>query len=513
MYERVNAQIYDLFLQKSEGSEYFIMSFDQTDFLRISKTNGLKDEELIDVILQDNRRSWANYLKSIDDIPQCFGIVALQIFCASLMGSPGYSDNEYNPILLKILGVSENFLQLYLYKEHQDEIWQLLKNYIKSIGYKPNIPSRKSYKGCYIQYPLSQVYLNENDLSRLYNYYFDKELKADQVVKFEDFIDILKIRNAFSYIPSKYRTSHLNSVLLRRDFSLKIAQRQLYNSFLKWNGETTNEHYIASASKPKLYFEDKPDTFYILTPEMETINLSKFRHNLVEKNIISVNTDFMLLQSSLLLYAHEEVKKVEENENILIIVFNNNHVINKFLADLKFTPDLILERCSIFKIKTDSNVVNSSLGSLILSKNRGRYIELRKGYRLHRNKFLFQYGPQFQLLDRLLITIDYKTKYYFKNEHLDLENLPIGLHKITIADVGTFHLEIVNPMILERIKIPQDGWNLNEYSPNDQNFHLNGLYTRLLFNENNVKTFLDVTIGKKKIQSKNQILNALSRLN
>jgi hypothetical protein len=508
-----------MFLKKSLGMDYFIMAIDDNDIKVISKKCNLTSEQLkSEVIGLGTKTKWDKYLNIIDNIPQCFGMIALQVLCASRMErTDEYTENAYNLIFKEY--INQNNIQL-KYKKYQDKIWMMAKSYIEEhLNYKTSIPDPKIGKGRFIQYPLSQVYLNKNDLLKFSGLFHHYELKPNQAIRFDDLNIILNINNDFNDVDKKFRTSHFDKIINRKIFQLLIAQQQIHNEFLNWNGEWVNDSNKEKSPSKKLYCEHYGETtfefYYYNQQKQYDVEKKNFKNELLENNIISKYTDYIVLRiPEGIHYVFEDVRKVKIDEDVIIITLNDDSPIINDLANINILPlDIGLTGCELYKFNMNSDIAESSLGKKIISSCRNKLLELISGYRLLNNKFLKNHGPKYLIKEDLRIKINQTSKDLKCGEILDLSHKNIGEHTISIAKAHNFTIQICENYINNTVEKSGKGWDIGEYKPLQDNFDICGLYTEDLNVNNSTKFFLDIVIKRKKIKTENQILKSLSRLN
>jgi hypothetical protein len=518
IYQYVNKEILDLFIDKSQGLEYLIMAFDDNDIINISKKFDFIPEDFKLNILDNGANSkWDRFLTIIDNIPQCFGMIALEILCASRMErTNSYTENAYNLIFKEY--INQNNIQTN-YSKYQDKIWGLAKSYIEQdLNFKTTIPEPKIGKGRFVQYPLSQVYLNKNDLFNFRGAFQFKDLKPSQAIRFEDLNLILEINQGFNTIDKEYKTSHFNIVINRNTFQLLIVQQQIHNEFLNWTGELVINSEKERKPIKKLHCEHYGKTsfnfYYYCQQETYDVKKSNFKSELIQNNIISKSTDYIVLRVPEGKYDFEDVRKVKIDEEVIILVFNLDCPIVNDLANINILPiDIGLRESVIYNFIMNNAIAESNLGKKIISLCRNNLLELKNGYRLLNNIFLKNHGPNYLIKEDLRIKINQETKCLKSGENLDLSCLDIGEYSISISKAHNFTIQICENYISNTIDKSGKGWNIVEYKPFQDNFDICGLHIENSYVINSTKSFIDVVIKRKKIQTENQILKTLSRLN
>lgn len=167
------------------------------------------------------------------DTPNFFGFIALQIFAAYLMHQDGnYTPRAYNPRFMGLIGIeSENQLQQ-LYREFQDRLWESFKEWCRNKDFELNLPAKTFGTGRYVQYPLSQALLNQDDIEKLPNLYIDVNLKPFENLSFKDFREIAFPVALDLLTPHYYK---LYDKLSEQD-KAEALEKQVFSHYTEWDG-------------------------------------------------------------------------------------------------------------------------------------------------------------------------------------------------------------------------------------------------------------------------------------
>ena len=171
-------------------------------------------------------QNWSKLLLEEDkNKPRYFGLIALQCYAASLMENDGRTSiKDYKTRFNEISG-NTNELQN-VFKEEiegisvQEKIWIRSRCFFSTIGIEINIPEIKSFKGKYIQYPLSQVILNQEDLKEYVSLFIEIE-KLFEGLSFDVF------QNYYKNNISKFqfnRKNNLKADRLQNENNIKLKQ-------------------------------------------------------------------------------------------------------------------------------------------------------------------------------------------------------------------------------------------------------------------------------------------------
>ena len=173
IYNDFNLYIHNYFFKEENHGETIILAVDDSVINDFCREYRVSEEELQKSVSEKYNRSWDLTLTEEMDIPQYIGLIAIQVYLASLMeNDDDFSAGQFNPRLCQYLGVTINKLQE-LYRLYQDSLWHNLKKWVAYNNFNILIPEMKSGKGRFVQYPLSQALLNKEDLKNA-PYLFEK---------------------------------------------------------------------------------------------------------------------------------------------------------------------------------------------------------------------------------------------------------------------------------------------------------------------------------------------------
>ena len=111
IYQRFNYYIYDYFFNLNHSRDEIIMSVDESVINQFQKEYKITNVELQESFKHYFHLNWKYALELNSEIPNFFGLIAIQIYIASLMEDDevnDFSKNDYNPRLAKYLGIAEN---------------------------------------------------------------------------------------------------------------------------------------------------------------------------------------------------------------------------------------------------------------------------------------------------------------------------------------------------------------------------------------------------------------------
>lgn len=505
LYKGINKLVFEHFSYNSQGSDTFIMSFDNNDLEKISKKLEISKEEIINVIAAVGKDNWEAFITEGEIIPLCYGLIALQILCASSM-----EFGRYNEILEEKLKRPEHQLQN-LYRLYQDKLWTVARLHIESIGYACNFPESSTGPGRFIQYPKSQSYLNRRDLETLSLLFLEKELKPYFDINLFDFIEILEIENS-KKIPTDFITNHAKKVFSHQEFKQNIFQKQIYNFYLTWNGGCKEQiSSTKKASNRKLYFDDKKRFFTFDNKQEYIIGFETgFKRSLLDFNIIKKTNEIIVLKRDPSWGDFEEVKKVQLGDDVMFVILNTASTTYNFLLKTEASKFKITsENVFVFQFKVARDHLKG-IEYFISTKNNS--IEWIGGVKLERNIYLKGCGPQYKALEKCTVLINGEVTKLDKDEILDLRSLQNGEHTIQPMNARKINFLISESKYESTFNNNLSGWNLNSLRHSDSDWNISGLFLKTSKNIITVRNFIDLSLGKiKRVSEKNQVLKILSK--
>lgn len=505
LYNEINKLIFEHFKDNSHGSDTLIMAFDDNDLEKIAKKLATCTSEIINVISDTGKSNWNVFVEEYQKIPSCYGLIALQILCASSM-----EYGRYNEILEEKLEIAHHKLQA-LFKIYQDELWNTARSHIESLGYKCSFPEPSTGPGRFIQYPKSQAYLNLQDLEKLSLLFVEKELKANLDINLFDFVEILGIESSKN-ISTNFITSHARGVFSQQEFKQSIFQNQLYSFYLNWDGKCKEQNLsIKDDSSRKLYYDENKG-FFTFDKKAEYIIRfdSDFKKYLFEFNIIKKSVEVILLKRDPSWGDFEEVRKVMLGDEVMFVILNSNLLIHDFLLKTGVPKlEIVTENIFVFQLSITENYP-SILENFISTKNVS--IKWIGGVKLERNTYLIGSGPQYIALENCVVLVDGKPTKLDKDKTLDLRNIQDGEHTIQPLDARKINFLIRKPKHENDVNGKPSGWSLNGLEHSCLEWDISGLLLRPGKSTIRIRHFIDLSIGKtKEFSERNQVLNILSK--
>lgn len=170
-----------------------------------------------------------DYQENECKIPKYFGLIALQCYAALLMENDGFSSERvYQDRFCELVGLSSNGnLQLKFREDFeqckvQEAIWTSARNHFLSLNVSISIPDLREGVRRYVQYPLSQVVLNKEDLKEFIPLFKNLEDIAEHV-SFADFQRYFRIHKS-RFLPTLKRPKNKKEDFTEVERKIRIKQ-------------------------------------------------------------------------------------------------------------------------------------------------------------------------------------------------------------------------------------------------------------------------------------------------
>lgn len=453
---------------------------------------------------------WSRLLQNEDNNnPKYFGLIALQCYAASLMENDlTTSVKDYKTRFNEISG-NTNELQ-FIFKEEingisvQEEIWIKSKRFLSTIGIEINIPKIKSFKGKYIQYPLSQVILNQEDLKEYVSFFIEIEKLFDEI-SFDVF--------------QKYHKNNIRRFQFNRRNNLKedrqenenkIKLKQIFDFYCSENWKVTAELIVTnriSTEDPKyiLYCNELVETkIQLYNDQYDCIDFSRtmFQKSRIKGIVFFKKSDE---------YANEfDLVNYLENGAEYILVANNDSNLNdlKIIKEYFKCINLNNEKLEFFKGRIDENRLPSEFIELI---NESYPLKL-VGVKISRKKqYLINFPPKI---------INDKNKSYRVYPEYNIDDVKIGKYQIRVPGYSNLNFEIIeNPKLNGIVHSKELGLKICNLNIVENDYDAQGLYyyenQQLRQDILNINSWINIQNGnsnsKQKMQTNNIILKALTQ--
>lgn len=453
-------------------------------------------------------QKWSKLLLDVGNTnPKYFGLIALQCYAASLMENDSTTSvKDYKTRFNEISG-NTNELQN-IFKEEiegitvQEKIWIKSKDFFSTIGIEINIPKIKSYKNKYIQYPLSQVVLNQEDLKEYVCFFIEIE-KLFEEISFDVF--------------QKYYKNNISRFQFNRKNNLKddrpqnennIKLKQIFDYYCSEGWRTIAESLSSNKiniEEPKyiLYYNEFAQTkIQLYNNQNDCIDFSKamFHKSRIKGILFFKKSDEYKNEFDLVNYL--------ENETEYIFVANNDSNPNdlKIIKECFESINFNTEKLYFFKGKIDANRLPNEFVELI---NEPYPLKL-KGVKISRKKqYLISFPPKI---------INDKNRDYRIYPKYNVDDIKVGKYKIKVPGYSNMNFEIIENPKLKGIIHPKElGLKIINLNIIERDYNVQGLYysesQKLKEDYLNINNWIDVQIRKTKKEASNIILKALKQSN
>lgn len=514
-YELICNKLAESFFDKSLGCDYFIMSFDAADLKEISQKLQIESKDVLKVISEyylgyhERGQNYTNWP---------LGIAAFQVYFASQMGSfENFGDGEYNPVLADNLNIDITKLQT-LYETTQDSIWKSVKDFILSLGFKTNIPSPRNGPGRYVQYPKSQAYFNQNDLTSFKNLLANNsQLRTYMEIGMISFFKIL-CREDLSNIAQQPLTTRAINLIKDSSTNQEILKSQLFNYFCNLDDfelnsiEVENTHFRTS----NLFYDDNNNFYLIdssgLKVDIDNLNI---KQDLLTYNITNQNTKFLILKRDPAYGDYYQVAKANLGDQIKILILDPHSLVYQYILRHNPTNLIEVDNIKIYNLTIPIGLPeNDHLFNYIINSIAETPLNWVSGIKLNRNTYLKGYGPQFIVNYKTRVFINKTQHEYIADDILDLSKFEIGHHTIQPINGRIISFNITDSSFSNSPPTAQEGWDINTFAPSTSEYNISGLSIHLLNQITNftIRNFIDISCNKKlNTLSGNQLFKTLTK--
>jgi hypothetical protein len=510
-YHQFNKKILDYYISRSTSS-FITLSIDRSD---LEKIIPIKKIDSFDEL----KNCWNYLLKEIENIPQYFGLIAVQCFAASQMHSDEYNAADAYQVRLKeTLGLEPEFNLQNLFRGSdpeiavQEEIWHRAKEFFhKTFGLYLDIPARTRNTGRFVQYPKSQVLLTLEDL-KPFTQFFLEEFKVGEDIPFHYFERRLQSSLGNIRLPIRIQTFFEDETKCRN------CTRQVYDYFNRWQGEvyfgsnsirtlakTQNSETGVSSSRLLLIFEKNSPKFFVINEE---------------QNIVS-EIDANSLFSKHVLHPHEGLilfNEIDYENEFISSRFIYKSSINYILVNPQIKPE---EYRSLERLNSEKTVIASNIllykyvaddlhTPIILSKylQAKNPVSLFGGIKLSRKKeYLVGFGPSIHCTSNHTVLCDHNRYDY------DPMRATVGNYKVRVDNFKDVEFRIIEGnRLMAPIMSNNIGWNLRSFKI-EEGFHVEGCYTSFE-SDNEIREWINLNLHKKKkkrYQESNVLFKAINQ--
>lgn len=447
--------------------------------------------------------SWTSLLSG-GDIPQYFGLLAIQCYAATLMENDhDGSIKAYKLRLMQLINLKTIEELNGLFEEHlggrpiQESIWLAAQKYVVDHwGQQLTLPFVRTHAGRYVQFPKSQALLNKEDLKN-FALIFGQYFPAPENISFDYFRNHL---NGYFKEISSERVRNIFTDPLKSD----AAYKQAYNYFLSWSGTyqpVWPKHAAAKSSQQIiLVFDKELPRFYSLSNLME-----------VSGEKILKSSDFYSFHKELKIFnkkeytedEYEDSPSIHSNEECYILLRNYNPIdVYKFLLNRHLEKFNLPDNHTLFRILPDESVINTVLKEYSSVQH---LIKLSGGLRITSRRVYFS---------RLGPTIQAKTKYQVFLHGILVHYNPLaciqGIYIVQAENsVGISFIITERSSLSKIVETRNFGWRFSDLSLGNAPEMEGALLTVGAKNEEPITTWLYLLKGGRNQPTKKEYTNIL----
>lgn len=499
-YREFNRQVLDFYLARA-NSAFCPLSVDKGEIEALTSIHAITE---FDELASD----WNKLLDTAEDIPQYFGLIAIQCYAAYNMSKDADNAGDaYQVRLRELLGLSDNNELQALFRgkpgelSAQELIWLAAQTHLmENFNLVVELPPRTTHAGRFVQYPKSQSLLITEELKR-FTPFFRQEFQVNEDIPFAYFKS--RIDASLINIPTTARAKELLNDPLKGE---KCA-RQVFNFFNSWEGEIydnisardkkpplkQNAAAAGSNSSLILTFDNELPAFYLLDKD------SGKATQLAWESFLS-SPSFNTFYSGIYLFAQTDTYCEEYSNCRFLYPDSINYIlVNKNIRrrECQYLEKIAVQKIVLggplvlYKVHIKTAERGTALSSYIPA---GRPALLFGGLKKGKgNIFIKDFGPAIGCAGSCTVLHDNRKCAY------DRENSGVGLYKVRVDDYKDIEFEIIDVMSPDDIVVSRDsGWRLSNYSY-DTDFDIEGCYVKQKAVENNIGTrdWINVNLGTK----------------
>lgn len=375
------------------------------------------------------------------------GMIALQVFAATKRAnSNGFTENNYNDRLADLLFFDYGELERW-YRDYQDEMWRTFYNWCHANNFvvSKELTPKPYQKNRYVQYPLQEA-LRVFTTEALLNFaraFVDHGLTPDEDVSYRTFWEIITWRTLASYLDSSNASRIYYDSSLRDD-----AMQQIYNFFLRWDGEYRSANY----SEVKKRVVSHGNNLY-LTQEFENIEVRNNNGKLIHSFSITslqyqtlTNKDnhvpirrkgIFLFQWDPVYQIWEETLCIEEGNKGVALVFPSNATSSFVFYNCKTL--VLCPQLRVYKLTKET------APDFCYTEKKTCYLE--GGLKVGRGQYLFGAAPFLVREKSDFVRID-KELPRSKDKKISLNYLSDGSHTVSVPGRKPIRFELINPSLM-----------------------------------------------------------------
>lgn len=425
-----------IFSDEKKG-EVVAFIVDQTYINDFCNAHHIKEQELLN-------RARAYLHRVIFDTLYVRGMIAIQVYAATKRAnSDGITEKNYNNRLVELLFYDINELQRW-YAQYQDELWRRFYSWCDLNDFRI---SRKCYPtsgpGCYRQYPLQEarrVFTTEA-LLNFARVFVDNGLTPEDDFSYNAFWEIISKRELETSVDSANAKRIFNN-----DECWDDAKQQVYNFFLRWDGE----YRVAKYSEKKEKVSSRGNTLY-LSQDLDYVDIRDVNNKIVAtypifslryqaltnsaNHIVASKKGVFLFKLDKDYQVWEGTRFVESGEEGIAMVFPESPIAYGFR-----NCELLLQ-CPKVKLY---KITEETAPEFCFTERKTCY--LMGGLKVGRNQY-FVGGAPFLVREELeQVRVD-KEPIRGDDIRINLSYLAAGTHTISIPGRKSIKFELVEPEV------------------------------------------------------------------
>lgn len=527
IYDDFNTFIRDeFFCSKNKGS-HVVLSVDQSIIEKFCNENNTSEQELRKEFQRLFSEHW-NYALEDENF---FGLAAIQVYVAHQMGEgDGYTSKMYNPRLTDILkrNDEQSFNIELIYEKYQDQLWLKLKMWCKENGYFIEIPNIGKNKGRYIQYPLSQSLLNQDDLKYLPNLYCNAGLSPFEQFCLDDFWGLVEKAEINVFLPDHFKKVKER---LKKDGNEKPLYEQMFEHYSNWDGQIIFEDETEKRIAHKQIFNNE-DTLLVFSQEQQEIQIFN-NQNVLSRFSINTRDVFQRIKKhiklpfkNILFFIKDEhygdwkfSRYLVKGEQNLMISTNDEPLeyhAKRIDANCQITNKL---SCVITILRISDDYKPNSFWENYFPKV-SLHVKIKNGLKLDRKRWMHQAGPDLIFSKPVDAWVNgEKITTTEESPIISLRYCETGSYVLKLRGFSPIRIEIDNPTFENQEVL--NGWHISKkpavWEPKAEAFQICGLQNSFITEQDStseIRNWIDVNTNRTKTTKNlysNQVTNALKR--
>ena len=384
-------------------------------------------------------------------------MIALQVFAATKRAnSDGITERNYRDRLDDLLFHDIGELQRWM-SDYQDTMWKTFYDWCDANGFRVSRKCKPGYgTGRYVQYPLQEA-LRVFTTEALLNFaraFVDNHLTPEDDLSYNTFWDIISWRSLSRYIDS----NNASRIYFNPSYT-EDAQQQIYNFFLRWDGE----YRIQNGSEAKKRVASSGNIVY-LTADYDALEIREENGKLLStfaltslryQALVNTKNRIPIRRKGIFLFKWDDIYQIwqechylEEGESGIALVFPDE---TNWSYSFRACPVLVTcPKLRIFRLSPDSTP------HFLLTERKTCYLE--GGLKVGRDTYLAGAAPFLVREQNEQVRID-KELIDGAENRINLRGLDIGEHVINVPGRKPIRFEIVAPFVHS----PQWGANYQKW--------------------------------------------------